>query len=138
MVSVASTIAMTADLLGILGQHCSSPVRLQTFQPSCVTDRVEITSAFLAYVQHHEILPDIAGLDDAVALAVEAPARLQDAKALEDVLCSPLSWNRSAWTMWGGIYGGPERGGLEKEEAAVRENEAADVDDGGWSVEPGT
>ena len=129
---------MTADLLGILGQHCSSPVRVQTLQPSRVTDRAEITSAFLAYIQHHQILLDIAGLDDAVALAVEAPARLQDAKALEDALCAPHSWNRSAWTMWGGVYGGPERGGQEQEEPAVHENEAADVDDGGWSVEPGT
>jgi hypothetical protein len=95
-----------------------------------------MTSAFLAYVQHHEVLPDIAGFADAAALARDACGRLEDAKGFEDVLCSPLGWNRAAWTMWGGVYGGAERGGQEKEVRA-EDPSGADADDGGWSVDPG-
>jgi hypothetical protein len=95
-----------------------------------------ITSAFLTYVDYHQVLPDIASFTAAVDLAHQAPVRLRDAKDVEDALCSPFSWNRAAWTMWGGVHGGPERGGREREDhrPTIKAEELV-ADDGGWSVE---
>ena len=97
-----------------------------------------IVSAFLCYLLFHRVLsePDfLQPLIEATNIARAAPRRLLQAKALEDALCNPAGFNRTAWTEWGGRWAGPERGGPEQEVVA-QEEEANE--DGGWKyVEDG-
>jgi hypothetical protein len=61
-----------------------------------------------------------------------------DAHRLESALADGEGWNRAVWTVWGGQYGGAERGGLEKE---MPEWPLAEVSDGelgeDWKVNIG-
>ena len=87
-------------------------------------------------------MPDIPEIALAAALARAAPAQLQAAKLLEDSLSNSWNWNRASWTVWGGTYAGPERGGRENEEWLSKDEQSKldDVDvenDGGWKVEAG-
>ncbi|WWC96342.1 hypothetical protein V866_003209 [Kwoniella sp. B9012] len=102
-----------------------------------------ITAAFLSFLVHYVVLPEPAlqaPLRKACDIARSAPQALLDAKALEDVLSSGTGWNRANWTMYGGSWGGSERGGLEKgpiswgEQNAKEELSEEIADDGGWSV----
>ncbi|OCF75590.1 hypothetical protein I204_04447 [Kwoniella mangroviensis CBS 8886] len=102
-----------------------------------------ITAAFLSFLVHYDVLPEPAlqaSLRKACDIAHSAPQALLDAKALEDVLSSGTGWNRANWTMFGGSWGGAERGGLEKssiswgKQNANQEPSEGVADDGGWSV----
>ena len=78
----------------------------------------------------------------AAALARAAPKQILEAKQLEEVICDAQGWNRAAWSAWGGSYGGPERGGMEKEAESwgmdpVPPAGIKDADDGGWTVDLG-
>jgi hypothetical protein len=108
----------------------------------------EITSAFLAFVDFHQVLSDepyCNNIKQAVQLALAARDQLVDAKAVEDRLCLRTSWNRACWTVWGGQYGGAERGGMEREtcqwpvaDADVIRSDDPNEDDGGWELQEST
>ncbi|WWC70987.1 uncharacterized protein I206_104940 [Kwoniella pini CBS 10737] len=106
-----------------------------------------IAAAFLSYLVHYNVLsePQLnACLQRATCIARSAPQALLDAKALEDWIGLAIGWNRASWTLFGGTWGGAERGGLEKEAVLWGEqnqynctaNETESGDDGGWLVEP--
>lgn len=74
-------------------------------------------------------------------MARHAVQQIVDAKQLEDVLCHRSGWNRAGWSVWGGVYGGPERGGLEKEASDWGIDhgnvDAQGQENGGWTVDVG-
>lgn len=98
----------------------------------------KITATFLTYIEHHQVVEEIqADIAQAAQLARDAHDQLVSSKAFEDALCEGKGLNRAAWTVYGGEWGGPERGGLEKE-GEVHQPEPAindDQDDGGWAVD---
>lgn len=104
----------------------------------------DITSAFLSFVSFHRVLSEselTTSIAQAAKIARSARRQLLEAKILEEQLCNGMGWNRASWTVWGGQYGGVERGGLEYEESSwpVSGDSSAstgcEVDDGGWKVE---
>ncbi|OCF44367.1 hypothetical protein I317_01812 [Kwoniella heveanensis CBS 569] len=105
-----------------------------------------ITAAFMSFLTHHKVLSEpalSAAFERAAYIARSAPQQLIEAKQLEDAIGFGSGWNRGCWTIWGGNYGGPERGGLEKEENqwgsssnVVDEQAEKDADENGWTVDP--
>ncbi|WVQ96553.1 hypothetical protein IAU59_003658 [Kwoniella sp. CBS 9459] len=106
-----------------------------------------ITAAFMSYLVHHNVFsePNLnAAFKRAADIARAAPQQLVETKQLEDAISLGSGWNRACWTIWGGNYGGPERGGLEKEENQwgtksqnVYDEEAEkEADAQGWTVDP--
>ncbi|WWC62823.1 uncharacterized protein I303_105421 [Kwoniella dejecticola CBS 10117] len=106
-----------------------------------------IASAFLSYCTHYNVLceSELRGpIERAAEIARTAPQALLDAKLLEDSISLGTGWNRASWTLFGGSWGGAERGGLERESISWGENNASEVarnersssDDGGWVVDP--
>ncbi|WWC88441.1 uncharacterized protein L201_003352 [Kwoniella dendrophila CBS 6074] len=111
-----------------------------------------IAAAFMSFLIHYEVFPEASLKNELVRardIARSAPQALLDAKALEDTISHGPGWNRAAWTLYGGAWGGAERGGLEKEvitwgsqntadhsdkEESTKDEETSD--NGGWSVEP--
>jgi hypothetical protein len=97
----------------------------------------EITATFMTFIEHHNVVPEIAqDLSAAAALARGAHTLIIEAKAFEDALCDGTGWNRAAWTLWGGEWAGAERGGLERE-GEVHIPEQVEGSDGGWNVDIG-
>jgi hypothetical protein len=98
----------------------------------------QITSAFLSFVEHHHVVEEIQDqIAQAAELARGAYDRIKSSKVFEDALCEGNGLNRAAWTVYGGEWGGPERGGLEKE-GEIHQPESDiknDEDDGGWGVD---
>jgi hypothetical protein len=107
------------------------------------SDLPEITSAFLAFVEYHQVLPEAElrkGLSPALQIARAAPRQLREAKGFEDELLRPASWNAALWVAYGRSWGQPLRKPEPEPEEPVRGttvNEADGVDDGGWTVEIG-
>ena len=99
----------------------------------CLSSNEEIVAAFMAFLQHYDVLPDVPGIDTATKIAKLAPRQLIKAKALEDALCAGSGINRATWTFWGGRYGAAERGGPERE-ACDTIDTVEDIDAGGWHV----
>ncbi len=104
----------------------------------------EITSAFMSFIRHYDVLaePDLRlAVHSASLLTRKAPQQILNSKLVEDVLSDGRGWNRAAWTVWGGSYAGPDRGGMEKEVYDWGTSEGSNPgevnDDGGWLVEPG-
>lgn len=103
----------------------------------------EITSAFLSFIEFHQVLSEpeyISSVRNAATLAREASDQLVNAKIVEDALCEATAWNRACWTVLGGQYGGAERGGMEKEVeswpvVSAAQVESHDEDDGGWELQ---
>jgi len=100
-----------------------------------------ISASFFTYIEHHRVFPDEplkSRFEEAAALARSSPRLLMDAHRLESALADGEGWNRAVWTVWGGQYGGAERGGLEKE---MPEWPVAEVSDGelgeDWKVNTG-
>jgi hypothetical protein len=89
----------------------------------------------LSFISHHQALPDIPEFEAAVLLAKSAFAKLHDATDVESLLCNPYGWNRAMWTVHGGAYGGPERGGPEKENQPRLPPSLEEH--GGWVVDTG-
>lgn len=121
--------------------------RLSTWQVRSLvgeySDMSEITSAFLAFVEYHQVLPEEQlrlGFKAALQLARTAPRQLREAKGFEDELLRPASWNAALWVAYGRSCGHPLRKGEPQPEEPVRGtkiNEADGVDDGGWTVQIG-
>ncbi|WRT68005.1 uncharacterized protein IL334_004980 [Kwoniella shivajii] len=103
-----------------------------------------ITAAFMSFLVHHQALSDPniqPGILEAAAIARSAPQALIDANTFEHMISNGSGWNRACWTIWGGSYGGAERGGLEKEsiswgEQPPLQSGGDESDDNGWTVEP--
>ncbi len=94
----------------------------------------EITAAFLSFLLHYQVLPDIPELPSVVQLAQQAPYQLEEAKRLEDILDDVRGLNRASWVVWGGRYGNIERRGtdiLNRRDSAF----AGTNEDGGWHVD---
>ena len=105
-----------------------------------------MTAAFLSFVRHYGVFSELepklcAAFESATLIARQAPQQLRDAKQFEEAICDNRCWNRAAWSVWGGEYGGPERGGLEREVlqwgTEIGPTKGED-DDGGWVVNTGT
>jgi hypothetical protein len=98
---------------------------------------IGIASAFICFIQHYEVVPELAKEFAAAAnLARTAVRCLLEAKSFEDVIGKGTNLNRALWAVHGGQWKGPERGGLELEPVP----EPVDIDeesgsDGGWKVE---
>lgn len=74
----------------------------------------------------------------AAKIARDAHEQLLSSKAFEDRLCDGRGLNRAVWTVYGGEWAGPERGGLEKEGEVYVPAEIEDgQSDGGWEVDIG-
>ncbi|KAK8858805.1 hypothetical protein IAR55_003035 [Kwoniella newhampshirensis] len=100
----------------------------------------QITAAFMSFLAHYDVIsePQLKpAFQKATNIARSAPQQLVDAKYLEEAIARGTGWNRACWTVWGGSYGGAERGGLEKEDSAwaTRSVGGEDIsDDGGWTI----
>lgn len=53
------------------------------------------------------------------------------------MLLDGLGINRASWTVFGGEWGGAERGGMEKEGEVRVPEEPFEGSDGGWRVDIG-
>ncbi|WVF69039.1 hypothetical protein IAT40_003813 [Kwoniella sp. CBS 6097] len=105
-----------------------------------------ITAAFMSFVTHHNVFSEPilnAAFQRAADIARAAPQQLLEAKQLEDAISLGTGLNRACWTIWGGTYGGPERGGLEQEDNqwgsasnVLDEQAEKEADDHGWTVDP--
>jgi hypothetical protein len=76
------------------------------------------------------------------ALARTGPRLLLDALRVEDAVARLEGWNAATWSLWGGQYGGADRGSVQTEEWPVETGmaEGAEIgsnDDGGWSADAG-
>ena len=100
----------------------------------------------MSFIRHYDVLSESelqSIVETTTALARKASQQILDAKKLEEVLANSRGWNRAAWSVWGGSYSGPERGGLEKEtqgwgaDLGQISDELEFKDDGGWVVEAG-
>ncbi|WWD18696.1 hypothetical protein CI109_103150 [Kwoniella shandongensis] len=99
----------------------------------------KITSAFTSFLLHYNVLsePELKdAFERAATIARLAPSNLIEAKLLEEALARGDGWNRANWTVWGGTYGGVERGGFEKEVDSWSARPTTEGDDGGWTVDP--
>ncbi len=94
-----------------------------------------VLSAFICFLHHHNVIIELAeSFAICAQLARSAVRLLKQAKRLEDILGSGGNINRAMWVMYGGQWGGAERGGLEREvdtEVIMDDN----ASDGGWEVE---
>ncbi|WVW84929.1 hypothetical protein I302_106965 [Kwoniella bestiolae CBS 10118] len=104
-----------------------------------------ITAAFMSFLVYYDVLPEATlapALKRACDVARSAPQALLDAKTLEDQLGIGTGWNRANWTLFGGSWGGAERGGPERDRISWtepnvgQEDSHKKADDGGWYVEP--
>lgn len=102
-------------------------------------------SAFLSYVDHHQVFPEqpyASRFAAAAAIARTGPRLLLEALRVEDALARSEGWNAATWSLWGGQYGGADRGSMQTEEwpvesGLVQNSDSGKTGDGGWSADAG-
>jgi hypothetical protein len=109
-----------------------------------VANLSEIAAAFFAYLVYYNVFPEEPFASDfrqAATIAQSAPRLLLDALRVETALEEHQGWNAATWTLWGGQYGGAERGNLLASEwptETVMSNDKKDeIGDGGWGIKSG-
>lgn len=118
----------------------SSLVRCEPINECSRTYPLEIMATYFVYIDHYRVFTDYPlgeQFGRVARLASTAPRQLHTAFALEEGIGNVKAFNRVTWTIWGGQYGGAERGGLEQEVnywPTSGEESACGADIGGWEI----